>query len=269
MSRRPRARSRLAYTLTEPLQNKKGSCGKQLPFLRYVAVTISRTQSANALFGGKDDGGTDGKRHGVQSQIVSIGEKLTKKRDDGEFTVRIIVGADEKHIKGEGQVVFQQIFVYLLVERDRGHEKCEEDGGGTEQRSPAHMAMAVYEQIDSENDLQSVVNHGLNIYACIDRKYGIGIDHDDQSRQERKGGQKGNKGTSNRAVLQKKYEGEHVERGRTELKGKGAPAVIPSGNSVNHDYGERQLLADLEKDDDDPTQKNDEPHGSVLCAPKQ
>ena len=211
---------------------------------------------------GIHEGGNRRKAKYVDNQINGIGNERINRGKHGEVIVQI--RADIEHIEILGQTLFQQSGIYRDVQNQRYRRESGEHDHAPGKEAFVQMTAVIGSHIDTENDLQAVVYHRLNVNEHSARKNGRRKDHDDQTRKERERSDISHDRAAEFAILHQKDKGEGVHRRGAELERKSSPIISPRDRIAVVMHSAVELLSELKNNHDEPADEKKRAHGAVL-----
>ena len=211
------------------------------------------------------ESGNQGKAAYVNNQINGIRYFRIDRGKHGKIVIGIRADVE--------QVEIRAVFLDHRIKRevqDHSYGRETAENHHTPRKETLAEVMAVIgSHIYAENDLKTVMHHRLNVGEDSRAEHRGGQDHNDNTRKQREGRNVRHDRAAEFAVLHQENKGERIHRCGAELEGEPMPIIRPRECRAVIFHGSDQLLADLEKDHDDPSDENECAHGAVLCVAEE
>ena len=225
-------------------------------------IFLAERKRYDSFLYGIHEGGNRRKAKYVDNQINGIGNERINRGKHGE--VIVLIGADIEHIEFLRQALLDQNGIYCGVQNQRYRRESGEDDHAPGKEAFVQMTAVIGSHIDTENDLQAVMNHRLDIDGDISRENGGGEDHDDQTGKERERRDISHDRAAELAILQQKDKREGIHRRGAELEREPSPFISPRDYIAVVIHRAVELLCDLKNDHNEPADEKKRAHGAVL-----
>ena len=225
-------------------------------------IFLAERKRYDSFLYGIHEGGNRREANYVDNQINGIRDERINRGKHGE--VIVLIGADIEHIEFLRQALLDQNGVHCGVQNQRYGRESGEDDHAPGKEAFVQLTAVIGSHIDTENDLQAVVYHSLNVDKYRTGKNGRRKDHDDQAGKEGERRDISHDRAAKLAILQQKDKREGIHRRGAELERKSSPIVSPGDYIAVVMHSAVKLLSDLEDNHDDPADKKKRAHGAVL-----